>query len=75
MFFLLVSDCDVLDDPISGFINVLTTVSVYGSVEVRAVARVSCLSGFNVSGESELVCLPNGEWSSPIPECGMLQYL
>ena len=65
----LVADCGLLTAPEYGFVDHLKTVSVYGSVIFTATAEFSCQRGFALSGESELLCLETGLWSSPIPEC------
>jgi len=34
-----------------------------------AVVNHSCIDGFVLQGAVERVCLPNGTWSEPLPDC------
>ncbi len=35
-------------------------------------AKFSCEEGFELLGAEEIICQPNGTWSSPFPECRVL---
>lgn len=44
---------------------------IVGSQNTKLNSRVkfSCAGGNNLVGNSEIVCLPSGNWSDPIPSC------
>lgn len=44
---------------------------IIGSQNTKLNSRVkfSCAKGNNLIGTSEIVCLPSGNWSDPIPAC------
>lgn len=44
---------------------------IIGSQNTKLNTRVkfSCARGNNLIGASEIVCLPSGNWSDPIPAC------
>ncbi|XP_017849130.1 uncharacterized protein LOC108604254 isoform X1 [Drosophila busckii] len=43
------------------------------SREVGGRAAFSCSSGYGLRGQSEVICLPTGEWSTPFPTCVEVQ--
>ncbi|XP_065189183.1 sushi, von Willebrand factor type A, EGF and pentraxin domain-containing protein 1-like isoform X2 [Sycon ciliatum] len=40
-----------------------------GTVDFQAQRTFSCSDGYTLSGDSQLVCLLNGSWSAPLPNC------
>ena len=62
MIICLVVDCGNVDQPIYGDVNAPETT-------FQAVATYSCISGYNLVGDSKRTCQVNGSWSGQIPQC------
>lgn len=39
------------------------------NTKLNSHVKFSCARGNNLIGVSEIVCLPSGNWSDPIPSC------
>ncbi|XP_045205733.2 CUB and sushi domain-containing protein 3-like [Mercenaria mercenaria] len=58
----IIKACNNIDAPANGDVSI-TTMS-YG-----ATAVVSCISGYDLVGETHLKCTENGSWSDEVPSC------
>ncbi|XP_053397191.1 sushi, von Willebrand factor type A, EGF and pentraxin domain-containing protein 1-like [Mercenaria mercenaria] len=58
--------CTIVDcgNPTPTYANVNSTNFEYGSM-----VEITCNTGYNITGESLMVCLANGSWSSSSPTC------
>ncbi|XP_065189188.1 sushi, von Willebrand factor type A, EGF and pentraxin domain-containing protein 1-like isoform X3 [Sycon ciliatum] len=54
--------CPVLATPPNAIVSA-------GPVDFQAKRTFSCSDGYTLSGDSQLVCLLNGSWSAPLPNC------
>lgn len=61
IFFVV--ECDSLPEIDSGFIQISSNGTLTKAV-------YSCINGYHIFGESEIHCLTDGKWSSPMPSCG-----
>ena len=60
---LHVSDCGPLPDPVDGVVNT-TAGTTYTEV-----ANYSCDVGYNLVGDSQRVCMHDGQWDGNAPSC------
>ncbi|KAH3739044.1 hypothetical protein DPMN_045689 [Dreissena polymorpha] len=49
-----------------------TFINWTGEVNSNATLEASCYSGYNMSGNATMKCLPNGTWSTP-PTCHVIR--
>ena len=61
-FFIAVVDCPMLTAPLNGSFS--PHVFEYGTM-----VTYSCSHGFTRVGAETTVCMPNGQWSNPMPTC------
>ena len=54
--------CPALTDPTNGGVSV-------PGLTVNSVATYTCSSGYNLVGDTQRVCMANGEWIGIVPVC------
>ena len=67
-YFHSVVECPTLNDPDNG--NLILSGNTIGQT-----AEYTCNNGFNLGGESLLICGPDGQWTGNPPVCGEGRHL
>ena len=45
--------------------------SVMSTDGLKTYAKITCVHGYSLTGESQLTCEADGNWSQATPSCGM----
>ena len=59
---LIVIDCGPLENPENGIVK-------FGGTIIGSRATYACNKGFTITGNSNRICQPNGDWSGQEPIC------
>ena len=59
---LVVIDCGPLENPENGIVK-------FGGTIIGSRATYACNKGFTITGNSNRICQPNGDWSGQEPIC------